>query len=92
MIWDHHVVHIIMLTREVEGGKRKAHTYWPNGGDDGRQIVFGQFAVTLVGEQMNERQDICTRRLLVKNIAVRQLVALPSAALHLLILCFPLCR
>ena len=40
MIWDNNVHVIVMVTTEVEGGKMKAHRYWPS--QDTKQLSFGE--------------------------------------------------
>jgi len=49
MVWENNVDVIVMVTNEIEGGKLKAHRYWP--ASLGEQDQFGDIRVTLTFER-----------------------------------------
>ncbi|KAI6649156.1 hypothetical protein LOD99_11525 [Oopsacas minuta] len=63
MLWENQVKHLVMLTRLLEGNKKKCEKYWPDKVGDGEHR--GQFFVTLVN-LVTEKMWV-TRELMVRN-------------------------
>jgi len=57
MVWENQSTFIIMLTKLFEGGKTKAHQYWPN-----TTIQFGDLFIQNLGGEQEECKFFILRR------------------------------
>jgi len=68
MVWEQQSAVICMLTRTIEGEKRKADVYWPD--NEGECSVYGRVAITL--KSMSKLPYITIRILTLKRLDTRE--------------------
>ena len=62
MIWQCETGVIVMLTREMEGGKNKCFRYWPDA-TSRTELTFGKYRVVLAETFNSEDGVYCTRKI-----------------------------
>jgi protein tyrosine phosphatase len=69
MVWEQKTHIIVMLTRIVEGGRTKAHPYWPEPID--REQQYGEFLVSLL-QQTQPEKGVIVRQLQLQDLLLGQ--------------------
>jgi len=67
MVWEHKLCVVLMLTKEVEGGKMKSARYWPEmNNNTPTSQDHGRLRITIVSR--TDQKDIIIRNMTVENL------------------------
>jgi len=67
MVWEHKLYVVLMLTKEIEGGKMKSARYWPemNNNTPGSQ-EYGRLRITIITR--TDQKDLILRNMTLENL------------------------